>query len=83
MTQHPINLGTLLCDQVPETYGLIAGYTETDRQLEVIRLGSVVPDGCHGYVTQLARGSRAVRLDAARQLQLAGVAFSPVAIPTA
>jgi len=78
-----INLGTLLCDQAPEIYGMIGGYTETDRQLELIRLGSIVPARCQGYVTQLASGTRSVRLDAARQLQLAGVEFVPTSIPVA
>lgn len=76
----PINLGLILCDQSPEIFGLIAGYGPHNRDLELIRLGSIVPVNCSGYVTQLAKGSRSVRLDAARQLQRAGVVFG-ISIP--
>ncbi len=75
MTAEPINLGLLLCDQSPEIYGLIRGYDEANRSLELIRLGSMAPIGTQGYVTQIASGIRSVRLDAARQLQRAGVIF--------
>jgi hypothetical protein len=68
----PINLGVLLSE--------IDG---TIRRLELIRLGCLAPAGHHGYVTQLASGIRAVRLDAARQLQRAGINFVPNHIPTA
>lgn len=75
MTQ-PINLGILLCDQSPEIFNLLEGYDAAGRSLELIRLGSVAPDNCSGYVTQIERGTRAVRLDAAQQLQRAGVEFN-------
>ena len=78
MKTNEINLGLLLADQVPETYGLIAGYDEASRAAELIRLGSMAPAGCHGYVDQLRSGTRAVRLDAARQLQRHGIEFGAI-----
>lgn len=72
----PINAGLLLADLAPEIYGLIAGYTEGDRAIELLRLTIAAPTRCSGYVTQVERGTKAVRLDALRQLQRAGVEFS-------
>lgn len=71
-----INAGTLLCDQALELYGLVAGYTESDRQLELLRLTIAGDAHCSGYVPQVAMGTRRVRLDALRQLQRAGVEFN-------
>jgi len=64
-----------------EHAAMLWGCTPTDRDLELIRLGSVVPAGSHGYLTQLRDGSRAVKLDAARQLERAGVRWN-VSVPT-
>lgn len=47
-----------------------------DRGLELIGLGVAAPVGMAGYVTQIATGSRKVRLDAMAQLQRAGIRFS-------
>lgn len=76
MTAGPINAGILLCDQTPELLGAISGYTSLGRSLELIRLGSVAPQGCSGYVSQIASGTRRVRIDAMRQLRRAGVEFT-------
>lgn len=71
----PFNSGTLLSDLTPELVR-IRGYTEDDRHLELIRLGCEAPPHCAGYVTQIANGTRRVRLDAMRQLQRAGIRFT-------
>lgn len=76
MATTEFNAGLLLADQSPEIFGLIEGYTEKDRSLELIRLGSAVPANCQGYVTQIERGTRAVRIDAMRQLQRHGIEFN-------
>lgn len=69
------NAGVLLADLTPEIFGLIAGYTEADRAIEILRLSLAAPANCAGYVTQVDRGTLPVRMDAIRQLQRAGIEF--------
>ena len=77
MKTNEFNLGTILA---PAEARFFTGYTETDRDLELIRLGSAAPVGCHGYIDHLRRGARRVQLDAARQLAAAGIVWN-VEIP--
>ena len=68
--------GLLLADLNPQISNLIEGQSEYHRYLELIRLQAACPARCIGYIPQIERGSRPVRLDAIRQLQLAGIVFN-------
>lgn len=72
----PFNAVLLLADLAPEIFGLIAGYTEADRAKEILRLAIAAPANYSGYVTQVDRGTRDVRIDAMRQLQCSGIQFN-------
>jgi len=78
MTTNKFSLQPFLAD---EHAACLWGCSPTDRDLELIRLGSATPAGCHGYLAQLRDGVRAVKLDAARQLQRAGIHWN-VDVPT-